>query len=271
MLQGVGAICLPDVDLAVEGRGSGETLLLVHGFGGDRGLWDGVWPALSSGRHALRYDLRGFGQSRETGRRPFSHARDLEGLLDALEIDRCDLLGVSMGGAIALHFALDHPERVRRLALVSPGLAAWEWSDEWRARWTPILEAARAGDLDRARELWWTHPLFDTTRQIPAAAAQLRAAIDGYSGRHWAEPEREEPVLPDVERLHLLAPPTLLLTGARDLPDFRLIADIVEAAAPRVSRKDYEDAGHLLHLERPQAFVDHVRDFLGNGGDAARV
>ena len=269
MLQGVSTISLPDVALSLEACGRGSALVLVHGFGGDRSTWDGAWKALGRDRRLLRYDLRGFGQSIERDDQTFSHARDLEALLDAMGIRRCDLVGVSMGGAVALNFALDRPARVRRLVLVSPGLVAWDWSEDWRALWRPIVEAAVSGDLAQARELWWTHPLFETTRSTPAAAELLRKSILSYSGRHWVEGDRQEPALPDLDRLHLLAAPTLLLTGSRDLDDFRLIAGLIEAAAPDLRRKDYAGAGHLLHLEQPKAFNRDVLAFLGESPTSA--
>jgi pimeloyl-ACP methyl ester carboxylesterase len=253
--------CL-QVETQGEGEGEGEAVLLLHGFAGDRRLWDGFGSELAQKRRVIRYDLRGFGESVDLDQRPFRHARDLAALLDALRIDRCALVGVSMGGAIALNFALDHPERVRRLALVSPGIVAWEWSEEWRSAWRPIVDAARAGNLAAARELWWRHPLFDTTRADPQAAAKLRESIDAYSGSHWAHGDNEEPAMPDVDRLGLLTPETLLLTGTADLTDFRLIADLIEAVSPNVRRIEYDGAGHMLHLERPETFAADMRAFL---------
>lgn len=262
----VRTVSLPDVDLVTETAGRGRPLVLLHGFGSDRHTWDGVWGRLARGRCVLRYDLRGFGQSQARGSSRFRHGSDLAALLEAAGIARCDLLGVSMGGAVALNFALDRPDRVRRLVLVSPGLVGWEWSDPWRARWAAVVETARAGDLDGARELWWRHPLFATARANPAAAGLLRQAIMAYSGRHWVEPDGEAPAASDVDRLHQLQPPTLLLTGALDLAEFRLIADLIAAAIPHLRRCDLPGAGHLPHLERPEAFVREVTEFL----DAAR-
>jgi pimeloyl-ACP methyl ester carboxylesterase len=253
---------VPGARLMLQMQGSGENVVLLHGFAGDRGLWDGFWPDLAQRRRAIRYDLRGFGQSVALSPAPFRHSRDLAALLDALGVETCSLVGVSMGGAIALNFALEHPDRVRRLVLVSPGIVAWEWSEAWRSEWAKIVEAARDRSLDEARELWWRHPLFHTTRAIPGAAAKLRQSIEAYSGSHWAHGDNEEPAMPDVDRLGELAPETLLLTGSEDLPDFRLIADLIEAVAPNVRRIDYDGAGHMLHLERPEAFAADVTRFL---------
>jgi pimeloyl-ACP methyl ester carboxylesterase len=256
-------VTAPGALLVVETQGEGGPVVLMHGFSGNRHLWNGIWDELARRRRVVRYDLRGHGESLELERTPFRHAQDLAAVLDALGLETCDLVGVSMGGSIALNFTLDHPQRVRRLVLASPGIVAWEWSDAWRAAQQSIVEAARGGDIAGARELWWRHPLFAAARDIPAAAAALRASILAYSGAAWAHGDAEEPMMPDLDRLGALSVPTLLLTGSADMPDFRLIADLVAGAAPDVRRIDYEGAGHMLNLERPEAFLADLEAFLG--------
>ncbi|CAN7599459.1 alpha/beta hydrolase [Phenylobacterium sp. LjRoot225] len=264
-MSDVHEVFVPGARLRVEAAGGGEPpLLLLHGLASDRRIWDLVWDDLTAGRRVIRYDLRGFGASVASDDQPFRHSVDLARLLDALRIERCDLVGVSLGGSVALNCALDHPERVRKLVLVSPGMTAWEWSDEWRALWGAIVEAAQADGLDRARALWRAHPLFATTRDLPHAAEILQQTLRDYSGAVWSEGDREAPALPDLDRLPFLEVPTLLLTGALDLPDFRLIAELIEAAAPDVRRIDFDGAGHMLNLERPREVSTEILRFLAD-------
>lgn len=242
-------------------RGKGEVpLVLVHGFGGSRHDWDPVCTGLPPEQPLLRYDQRGFGDS-SLALTPYSHADDLAALLDALGPAHIDLCGMSLGGGTAISFALDHPDRVRRLILVSPLIAGWSWSEEWIALWKAIGRAARAGDMDAARRLWLDHPLFAEVRGTPEEAT-LRQSIAAFHGQQWIE-DPARPVLPDVERLHELAPPTLLLTGERDMSDFRLIADLIAGAAPQVERIDFAGAGHMLPLERPGPLARAIAEFLG--------
>lgn len=255
MAAGAFTVPVEGATLAGETRGEGTPpLVLLHGMAGSRHDWDRLLAALSAHGPAdfpaLRYDLRGFGQSTADESREYSHADDLLALLDARGIARAPLLGLSMGGGVALNFALSHPERVSRLILISPALVGWEWSADWKALWRDVSSAARAGDMALARERWWQHPMFAAARES-AAADELRQAIAAYPGRQWVrDPQRAE--LPDVDRLHTLAMPTLLLTGERDVPDMRLIADVIANAAPHVTRIDFKGAGHMLHLERPE-------------------
>lgn len=254
------SIPVPAGELRASQRGAAPRAVFIHGFSADLHTWDGVWAALGDALPALRYDLRGFGRSRGEEGASFDHAEDLAAVLDAAEIDVADLVGVSLGGAIAVNFALDHPQRVRRLVLISPGLVAWEWSEAWRSLWRPIVERARAGAMDEARRLWWQHPLFASTR-ASAAAPQLRDTIMRYSGAQWLA-DHHRPRLPDVERIHRLDTPTLLLTGERDQADFRLIATLLEASAPHLTRIDHAGLGHLLHLEDPAACAVELLRFL---------
>lgn len=111
-----------------------------------------------------------------------------------------------------------------------------------------------------ARRLWWEHPLFGTTRDSAAGPA-LFESIMRFPGEQWIE-DRHEPMLPDVERLHQLTTRTLLLTGGRDLDDFRLIADLIEASASHLQRVDDPARGHLLHLEDPEGCARKISAFL---------
>ena len=240
--------------------GEGMPLVLIHGFGGSRHDWQPLIDVLPGDLPLITYDQRGFGESTGTPDVPFSHSGDLLALLDRLGIAQADLCGMSQGGAMALHFALDHPDRVRRLVLVSPGMTGWSWSDEWVERWKEVSRAARAGDMDAARDLWWQHPFFETARKS-SAAGLLRASIDAFHGQQWIKDgQRRE--LPDVDRLTRLATPALLLTGALDVPDFRLIGDLIEGAGQQVIRIDYAGAGHMLILEIPAVIAPEITHFL---------
>jgi 3-oxoadipate enol-lactonase/2-succinyl-6-hydroxy-2,4-cyclohexadiene-1-carboxylate synthase len=258
-------IAIDDAVLAAEQRegadGSrGVPLVLIHGFGGTRRDWDEVVDALPPQLPLIVYDQRGFGESRALAGEPYAQADDLLALLDALGIAQVDVCGMSLGGATALNFALDHPERIRSLVLVSPLMIGWAWSTDWVERWKAIGRAARAGDIAQARDLWWNHPLFDTARASPAAPL-LRASIDAFHGNQWAE-DIQRPALPDGDRLGALSAPTLLLTGAHDTEDFRRIAETIAAGAPDVTRIDHVDAGHMLNLEIPATIAAEIADFL---------
>lgn len=253
-------VTLPDARLEGEARGDNPRFVFLHGLGGSIRTWDRLWAALPADWPLLRYDLRGYGASQAEVDAPYRHSDDLLALLDARGIDRADLCGVSLGGATALNFALNHPQRVRRLVLVSPAMVGWSWSQGWRDIWRSVAKAAKAGDMAEARALWWQHPFFATTRAIEAAE-DLRASIAAFHGNQWRA-DSERPALPDVERLHTLTPPCLLLSGDQDYEDFRLIADLLAEAAPQVTRIDFAGAGHMLHMEQPEQVARAIGEFF---------
>jgi len=117
-----------DIEMAYEEAGSGERpFVLVYGFTGSRDDFSDVLPELGELGHTVILDQRGHGDSTNTRDRSTCHfaqlQEDLLGFLDAMGIERCELLGHSMGGVVGLRFALDHPERVASLVLMdtTPG------------------------------------------------------------------------------------------------------------------------------------------------------
>lgn len=108
-----------------EIHGEGEPLLLLHGGLGSISMFGPVLPALAQSRRVIAVDLQGHGRT-ELGERPIripEIADDIATLLGALGVDRVDVLGYSFGGGVAFRLALQHPERVRRAALVSAGFS----------------------------------------------------------------------------------------------------------------------------------------------------
>lgn len=245
-------------------RGQHPQAVFLHGFAGDIRTWDRVYAALPADFSALRYDLRGFGASEPVAVEPFSHSADLLAILDALNIDRVNLVGLSMGGAVALQFSLEHPQRVDKLVLISPAIVGWEWSEDWVSAWQAISGAARAGNVDKARQLWWQHPLFATTRKS-SAADELYRSIQAFPGRQWLR-DWQQDSLPDIERLHDLAAETLLLSGDRDVADFLLIAEVIEACVPRLTRIRFPLNGHMLPLEAAAECAASITAFLSAAG-----
>lgn len=113
------------VTLAVrEWPGAGLPVVAIHGLTANHTCWEPVARALASRHRVIAYDLRGRGDSDkpDTGYDIGTHAADLRGVLDACQVTQACIAGHSLGAAIALRFAVSHPERVARLALVDGGL-----------------------------------------------------------------------------------------------------------------------------------------------------
>lgn len=244
--------------------GQGAPLILLHGFMGSSGSWGELMPALARRYRVIALDLLGHGASSKP-HDPARYAiaeivRDLVDALEALGLERAQLLGYSMGGRVALACSVLAPERISRLVLESssPGLK----SDAERA-------ARRAEDEARARRLeqegitpfvdaWEQLPLFASQRRLPEAlrqrlraqrlandplalAACLRGLGTGAQPSFW-------------EALPSLRQPTTLICGALDAKFVAINRDM-QQRIPHAKLACIADAGHAVHLEAPAAWL----------------
>lgn len=261
------------VGLHVELGGAGEALVLVHGFTGSAAAWRPHRPALEARWQVAAPDLLGHGRSDS----PADPARysmpaavaDLAGLLDQLHLDTIRLLGYSLGGRVALHFAAAHPERVRALVLesASPGLATPAERAARLAADQALAERLERDGLPAFVDFWESQPLFASQARLPAEArAELRAQRLAHSPAGLANSLRglgtgAQPSL--WERLPEIRVPALLIAGALD-EKFTAIARQMAAGLPQARLAVVPGAGHSVHAERPQAFQAAVIQFLSD-------
>jgi 3-oxoadipate enol-lactonase len=241
--------------------------VLIHGHSADLRLWEPQVPALlDAGYRVVRYDVRGHGRSSvpATGYSWEHYLADLRTLLDHLRVAHAHLAGISMGGAIALQLALEEPGRVVSLALLDSALPGFAYSPEFEDDVERLREAVRAEGPRAALERHWlTHPIFDGVRRQPKAFAALRRMVLDYPAADYLdEAEYPPPERPAIERLHDVRAPALVVVGERDLPDFRIIADILAENLPGARKLVVSDAGHLPSLERPEAVNPALLSFL---------
>lgn len=246
--------------------GSGRPLVLLHAGIADRRMWDPQRSALCDQYRVIRYDMRGFGNTRLSSG-PFAHHRDLVALLDELKAEQATLVGASMGGAVALNAALARPERVEALVLVDAAIHGYnDWSEEFRAFGRAEDDALDRGDLDAAVELnvrmWLDRP---GRSPVSAEAVSLVRTMQRRAFElQLAEPRAEEETLEPMadERLHEVNVPTLVVTGEDDAPDFQKIAERLAHAIPHTRTGVIQGAAHLPSLEQPDAFNRMLVDFL---------
>jgi 3-oxoadipate enol-lactonase len=237
--------------------GSGEAVLLLHGGLGDSGLWEPVVPYLAERFRTIRTDLRFYGRS--TGPAvPWSWQDDVIGVLDELGIERSALVGLSMGGRIALDVALAHPERVWALAHVAGGLRGHDsaaYTEEQEARY----EAAEAaGDLDAAMAI-------DLEVWAPLGADEHIKGLWHETTQTFAFPPDIEPLAPSgppaKERLGELAVPTLAVTVSHDPTGHQEAGLLVAREAPD-GRHVELDSDHFVTLREPELLAGVLLDFL---------
>jgi len=247
-------------------------LLLLHGFTGSADTWEELKPELGARRRLLAVDLIGHARSdapSSADRYAMSACvEDLVGLLDQMGVARCDVLGYSMGGRVALHLAASAPTRVRRLLVVSgsPGIV------DPRERQARIqADALLADSIERegieafvAR--WEATPLLALADDVPHAARERqRGERLAHSPRGLANSLRgmgagsQAPLWDAMSRLEM---PTLLIVGERDAR-YRQIARDMASRLPDARVKVVAGAGHVVQVDRPRALAAVVDAFLG--------
>ena len=258
-----GAASLP-VELVARDDGQGPPVLLLHGVGGDRLLWNGVATALSSSCRVVVPDLRGHGATPAPPGSTFTLAEleaDVLHLLDEKSIDRVHLVGLSAGAFLALRIALDHPERVRSLVLVS-GAAYCDAHtraviERW---WSTFAEEGPDGlGLRMLKDLFypdWVEAHMDfvdlfyeeVSHRDYAAAAGWGHAIRSFDERN---------AIPAIRR------PTLIVQAMDDQVMDASHGRILRQTIPGSQIRIFAQTGHLVPLERPtelaEAISEHVR------------
>jgi 3-oxoadipate enol-lactonase/4-carboxymuconolactone decarboxylase len=250
---------MPGSPLAWRSSGSADAppAVFIHGLGGNRFSWEPQLSALADVRQCLACDLPGYGRSAGLpGTLP-----ELAGLvahwIAGLGRGPADVVGLSFGGMVAQHLALDHPGAVRTLALLdtSPafGFDGVTTPGEWLAtRVTPSPDAS-APDTDRviAGIVGPDCPVevrdaaAAIMREVPAAtlAASCRALV--------AHDTRD--------RLHQVTAPTLVMVGAEDTETPESYARAIAERIPGARLVVVPGAGHLLNVEAPEAVNDELR------------
>lgn len=245
--------------LSHDVAGDGPALVLLHAGVCDRRMWDPQWqPLIVAGYRVVRCDLRGFGQTPAPDA-PYNNADDVIELLDALDITHAALVGCSYGGKTSLEIAARNPDRVSAMVLLCPGLAGHEPSavlDALDEREEALLDA---GDIKGAVELMvdtWIGPEGDEATREAVRVQQRHAYEVQLAAEEFGQ------LRPPYD-LAAVRAPSLAVSGAHDLADFRQIAARLPGLLADASHLELPWAGHLPSMERPAAVTELLIDFLG--------
>jgi pimeloyl-ACP methyl ester carboxylesterase len=249
--------------LYYEERGSGPPLLLVHGTGAYADLWSPILDGLARSYRVIAYDRRGFARSSSAPRGKLAdHARDAAALLTALDASPATVVGWSAGGVVALDLAASYPERVASLVLAEPAVH--------------LSTHPRRGTLAMsARSNFQRYVRRD---QAAAAAAMYRwaggyttggNAFDGFPDA-WREQmlanapttlrEMDQMIRPYPSRaaIRSITCPVTVIEGELSDPAFPSADAFLMRLLPQARMVSLPGAAHMLHIDKPDLWVDAV-------------
>lgn len=248
--------------IAWREAGDGDAVLFLHGLGGSRLAWEPQLEALGDDRRCIAWDLPGYGCSVALPSMTFPAIVDATvALLDGLGLDSVDVVGLSFGGQQALHLALAHPDRVRRLVLAdtsarfgADGTDAETWK---RLRLDPLDAGITPADMAPAVLDSITAPGFGGRERDRAIRAFAQIPSEGLRAAVHCLPGH------DVRgRLGEIAAPTLVIVGELDEETPLAYAELLATAIPDARLEVIAGAGHLTPTEAPTEFNTLVREFL---------
>jgi pimeloyl-ACP methyl ester carboxylesterase len=251
--------------LYYEVKGQGDPLVLIHGYTLDNRMWNNQFNIFSQKYKVIRYDLRGFGKSaRPSLGEKYCHTDDLKALLNNLKISKAYVMGLSMGGGIAVEFALVKPEMVKVLIPVDSTLGGFSYSDEFNHIFNEIRKKSSEEGLGSAKKVWMGCQLFKPIFEIPEEASKFSKMVSDYSGWHWTtKSDAMQSITPAaIERLEEINVPVLVIVGERDIQDFLNIARIMERNVLKARLVVLDNVGHMSNMENPEAFNREVLAFL---------
>lgn len=246
-----------------EVAGEGFPLVLIHGGAVDSRAFDDQFTEFAKHFRTVRYDLRGTGKSGDRDK-PFSNTDDLLGLLQHLKIDSAYMLGISRGGGFAYDFALEHPDRVKALVLVSSNLSAGV--PAYEQMFERATEAGKASGAEAAAKVWAYDPFQGPQREEarPKVLAIIKDNIARFRYFDGYEPVKQLSAsdIPRGDRLAEIHVPTLVIAGAHDNIDARNNYKRWADGIPGAKMKIFPNSGHLVNIDEPAAFNQAVIEFL---------
>jgi len=245
--------------LFYEIAGTGRNIVLLHDGMVNRQIWDEQFGFLAKSYRVVRYDRRGYGKSTDP-QTQYSHIDDLNQVFTQLKVDKAVLFGMSSGGALAINFALENPEKVSGLVLVGAVVSGFGYTSHMTNRGGHF----NPGDLDSDTEKVIRYFIMDDPYEIYSenkVAKEKVMRLVPYMGRDNKVPTRP-PKRVAVRFLSEIKVPTLILAGEFDIPDVHAHAGVINAGIPNSRREIIPRSGHLIPIEQPVLFNEAISGFL---------
>jgi pimeloyl-ACP methyl ester carboxylesterase len=246
--------------------GSGFPVVFLHAGVADSRMWEPQIAGLAKHFDVIAPDMRGYGKS-ELPAGTWSPTADVLALMNALQIREAPhLVGCSIGGALAIDFALEHPGRVSKLVLVGAGVSGQPYDDKYDHLFAEVTAAEETKDLavmnEAEMKLWLLGP-GRVASQVDQRLRELFLDMNGIALKtDFASAPAQKAEPPAFGRLATITAPTLVVVGDQDLSETHDTAELLASKIPGARKEVIHDAAHLPNLEHPEEFNRLLLDFL---------
>ena len=247
------------LNVSVEGRDGGPTLMLSNSLGCTMRMWEPQMPALSKLFRVIRYDRRGHGKS-GISHGPYSmerFGRDAIAILDDLNIEKAHWCGLSMGGMVGQWLGANAPKRFDKIILCNTS-CYYPDPTNWNNRIKAVKDGGIASVADAVIASWLTADFREREPQIAAnIKAMLTASpVEGYIACCQALSTLDQRAL-----LPKISNPTLVIAGRHDMATPVAAGEYIRSQIPG-AQLTILDAAHISNVEQPHAFTEAVAGFL---------
>ncbi|MFC4096444.1 alpha/beta fold hydrolase [Euzebyella saccharophila] len=247
--------------------GKGKPLLFVHGGYLDLDMWQPQVEAFKDSYTLIRFSDLGHGKTVASGE-PVKGHEIIREITKKLPDEKYTLIGLSWGAMLSVDFALNYPEKVEKLVLVSPGLNGWDYFQDSVAlqNYQGRQEAIKKGDTLRAAKLfhqnWVVGPRRNPNNLHPDFYERSLKMVYRTMRNHWQEDWSALDSIPARNRLEEIQVPTYIIIGSEDAEDILLIAEEYHVRIPHSKKIILPNVAHLLNMEAPERFNEELQGIL---------
>ncbi len=254
-----------DVDngkLYYEEAGSGDIIFLIHDGAIHCEIYNHQFLEFAKNYRVIRYDRRGYGKSPEP-EKEHSIIEDVNSLFKTLNIEKAAVIGMSMGGGLAIDFALEYPDKVTSLILVGAVVSGFSYSNHMYTR-GGHMDPELYQHPDRLREYLFEKDPYEIYPENREAKQYVKKLIDEnpHNINFDKHALNKGPWRAALGFLNEIKASTLIIAGEYDIPDVHAHAGAIEAGIPNAKRIIIKNSGHLVPVEQPEEFNKRVLEFL---------
>lgn len=237
-----------------------ETILFLHGFTLDHRMWEADAEYLSQFFHVIIIDMKGHGKSTapQTGYSRAHRVEDVIKFMDALNLEKAHLVGLSYGGTTVLGVAIHHPERVFSLTLASTSAAGYKAAP----RLSKIDKIFQEKGTKAGKDKWINIALTWYKDDKPEIRQLMMTMMTEHSYTPWVDLNRGKyPREYDFEKVTQLSLPVMIIAGELDKM-FLTVAEKLHELIPSSKLHIYDKVGHMVNLEAPEKFHLDLLEFI---------